>query len=77
MGNLIYLPPLPVPRSSAPSKRSNKDNEATDRKVIIHRNTPRLTHYLEESNTGPGFIKEVSFSPDGRILCSPFGFGVR
>ena len=32
----------------------------------IHRNVPRLTHYIEESNTGKGFIKEQSFSPCGR-----------
>jgi WD repeat-containing protein 32 len=43
----------------------------------IHKNTPRLTHFLEESNTGRGFIKEQCFSPDGRFIASPFGYGVR
>jgi len=43
----------------------------------LHRNVSRLTHYLEESNTGKGYIKEVCFSPDGRVICSPFGFGLR
>ena len=43
----------------------------------LHRNVQRLTHYIEESNTGRGFIKEVSFSPDGKILCSPHGNGLR
>lgn len=43
----------------------------------IHQNTKRLTHYIEESNTGRGFIKEMSFSHCGRILASPFGYGVR
>ncbi|TRY76891.1 hypothetical protein TCAL_09583 [Tigriopus californicus] len=43
----------------------------------IHLNLPRLTHYIQESHTGQGFIKEISFSPDGRVFCSPFGFGVR
>ena len=43
----------------------------------IHRNKPRLTHYIQEPNVGRGFIKEISFSSDGRIICSPFGFGLR
>lgn len=43
----------------------------------IHLNHARLTHYIQESHTGQGFIKEISFSPDGRVFCSPFGFGVR
>jgi len=43
----------------------------------IRKNIPRLTHYIEESNTGKGFIKEQSFSPCGRFLASPFGYGVR
>lgn len=44
---------------------------------VIHQPIPRLTHYIEELNVGRGFIKEVSFSSDGRLICSPFGFGVR
>ncbi len=36
-----------------------------------------LTHFLEEANLGRGFIKEVCFNLDGRIICSPFGNGVR
>jgi len=43
----------------------------------IHHNTNRLTHFIEESNTGRGFIKEMAFSSCGRVLASPFGFGVR
>jgi len=43
----------------------------------IHNNAKRLMHYIEESNTGRGFIKEQCFSPCGRIIASPFGFGVR
>ena len=43
----------------------------------IRKNISRLTHYIEESNTGKGFIKEQSFSPCGRFLASPFGYGVR
>ena len=36
-----------------------------------------LTHYMEESNAARGYIKEHCFSGDGRIICSPFGNGVR
>ncbi len=43
----------------------------------VHHNNSRLSHYLKESNTGRGYIKEVSFSPDGRLLCSPCGRGLR
>ncbi|KAK2709253.1 DDB1- and CUL4-associated factor 10-like [Artemia franciscana] len=43
----------------------------------IHKNTTRLTHYLEEPNVGRGFIKELCFSNDGRVVASPFGYGVR
>jgi len=43
----------------------------------IHKNVSRLTHFIEESNTGKGFIKEQSFSPCGRFIASPFGYGVR
>ncbi|XP_013792183.1 DDB1- and CUL4-associated factor 10-like, partial [Limulus polyphemus] len=43
----------------------------------IHQNYPRLTHYSKEPNVGRGFIKELCFSTDGRLICSPYGFGVR
>ena len=43
----------------------------------IHTNSRRLLNYLEEPNVGQGFIKEQSWSPDGRIICSPFAFGLR
>ncbi|CAL1534089.1 unnamed protein product [Lymnaea stagnalis] len=38
---------------------------------------PRLLFYSEEPNVGRGFIKEQSFSPDGRVLASPFANCVR
>jgi len=47
------------------------------RDAKIHQNVPRLTHFIEESNTGKGFIKEQCFSPCGRLIASPFGNGVR
>ena len=43
----------------------------------IAQNIPRLTHYINEPNVGRGFIKELCFSSDGRLICSPFGNGVR
>ncbi|XP_039275524.1 DDB1- and CUL4-associated factor 10 homolog [Nilaparvata lugens] len=47
------------------------------RRHKIHQNVPRLTHYIQEPNLGKGFIKELCFSSDGRLICSPFGYGVR
>lgn len=32
---------------------------------------------LQEPNVGRGYIKELCFSPDGRVIASPFGNGVR
>lgn len=43
----------------------------------IHKNYNRLTHFIEEANVGRGFIKELCYSNDGRIICSPFSHGVR
>ncbi|XP_074133168.1 DDB1- and CUL4-associated factor 10-like isoform X2 [Sminthopsis crassicaudata] len=37
----------------------------------------RLTHYIEEANVSSGYIKEVCFSPDGRLISSPHGYGIR
>ena len=46
-----------------------------NRDAKIHQNVARLTHFIEESNTGKGFIKEQCFSPCGRweLFCA---FGV-
>jgi len=43
----------------------------------IHKNFNRLTHFIEEANVGRGYIKELCYSSDGRIICSPFSHGVR
>ena len=45
--------------------------------IRVRGSRPCLTHYIEEPNVGRGFIKEISFNHDGRLVCSPFGFGVR
>ena len=37
----------------------------------------RLSHYILESDSGRGFIKEGNFSPDGRVIASPFAHGAR
>ncbi|CAH0554462.1 unnamed protein product [Brassicogethes aeneus] len=43
----------------------------------IIKNLKRMTHYVKEKNVGKGYIKELCFSSDGRIICSPYGKGVR
>lgn len=52
-------------------------NYEIPRNQHIHQNIRRLTHFIEEPNVGKGFIKELCFSADGRLICSPFGYGVR
>ncbi|KAM8965499.1 DDB1- and CUL4-associated factor 10-like [Sarcophilus harrisii] len=37
----------------------------------------RLTHYIEETNVSSGYVKELCFSPDGRLISSPHGYGIR
>lgn len=54
---------------------TNVDNTIDE--TTYYDNRPRLIRYILESNTGKGFIKESSFSPEGRVICSPFGYGVR
>lgn len=53
-----------------------QDNNSNHNRMI-HQNIPRLTHYIKEPNLGKGFIKELCFSADGRLICSPYGVGVR
>ncbi|XP_025834531.1 DDB1- and CUL4-associated factor 10-like [Agrilus planipennis] len=43
----------------------------------IVKNLPRLTHFIKEQSVGKGYIKELCYSSDGRIICSPYGKGVR
>ncbi|KAK7793792.1 hypothetical protein R5R35_013047 [Gryllus longicercus] len=44
---------------------------------LMRQNIPRLTHYVRELNAGEGLFKELCFSADGRLICSPYGCGVR
>lgn len=53
---------------------SSSDDES---KTNIRQNKDRLLYYTEETNEGKGFIKELCYSADGRIVCSPFGRGMR
>lgn len=56
-----------------PLKRNNYYNR--ERKIF--ENPKKLMYYIQEPNKGKGFIKEPSFSADGRIVCSPYDNGVR
>ena len=76
LGDYVSL----VFRSDAPVSGSMwlvGPNKPAERKAHVSTTHQRLTHYVEELNVSRGFIKEVSFSNDGRLICSPFGFGVR
>ncbi|XP_047470716.1 DDB1- and CUL4-associated factor 10-like [Penaeus chinensis] len=52
-------------------------NQTVDPNHKIAKNISRLTHYIEEPNVGRGFIKELCFNSDGRLICSPYAHGVR
>lgn len=64
-------------RAQPANRQGSQTMYAIPRNHKIHQNTPRLTHYIEEPNVGSGYIKELCFSSDGRLICSPFGYGVR
>lgn len=49
----------------------------TDMLRKIQMNTKHMLYYVQEPNKGRGFIKELCFSHDGRIICSPYDRGVR
>ncbi|XP_003407897.4 DDB1- and CUL4-associated factor 10 [Loxodonta africana] len=51
--------------------------EGTPVRPVSPRCSLRLTHYIEEANVGRGYIKELCFSPDGRMISSPHGYGIR
>ena len=58
-------------------RNDGEDSAAKSSTARIMKPLARMTHFIPEANVGRGFIKEVSFSNDGRIISSPFGFGVR
>lgn len=55
----------------------NGENPTVPKDPRIRKNTPRMIGYIREQNVGQGFIKEMCFSPDGRVICSPYEFGFR
>jgi len=50
---------------------------SADTPQSLFRNRRRLSHYIAEPNVGRGYIKEIAFGVGGRIIASPFGYGVR
>lgn len=64
------------------SEEIESTNDKDSHKVVakehkIHQNAKKLIYYAKEANCGRGYIKEPSFSADGRIICSPYIGGVR
>uniref|UniRef100_A0A6B2EM11 Putative wd40 repeat-containing protein n=1 Tax=Phlebotomus kandelakii TaxID=1109342 RepID=A0A6B2EM11_9DIPT len=49
----------------------------SSKKRRIQQNAKRMLYYIEEPNIGKRFIKEHCFSADGRVICSPYGYGIR
>ncbi|XP_037030882.1 DDB1- and CUL4-associated factor 10 homolog [Bradysia coprophila] len=45
--------------------------------MIMSQNEKRMLYFIQEPNRGKGFIKELCFSSDGRIIGSPHGMGFR
>ncbi|UYV61171.1 DCAF10 [Cordylochernes scorpioides] len=62
--------------SSSDSEDGLSPTVAAARRVVVQ-NIPRLLFYKEEPNVGRGYIKELCFSADGRLVCSPYNMGVR
>ncbi|XP_047512282.1 DDB1- and CUL4-associated factor 10 isoform X3 [Pieris napi] len=72
---------LPSTSGQTPSSGRERDSvsegEDETRHYRIHQNKDRLLYHVEETNEGKGFIKELCYSADGRLVCSPFGRGMR
>jgi WD repeat-containing protein 32 len=47
------------------------------RRPNIKQNAKRLLYYCSELNEGKGFIKELCFNNDGRLIVSPYKCGIR
>lgn len=66
--------PQPILRFHAPSFGGEPNAKEMRCKVSA---TQRLLFYAQELNRGRGWIKELCFSTDGRLVCSPLERGVR
>ncbi|XP_044271130.1 DDB1- and CUL4-associated factor 10 homolog [Tribolium madens] len=75
----LQLPSMGIINSGLIGRNSYSDyfqqHPEERNKVIV--NLPRLTHYIKEENVGRGYIKELCYSPDGRVICSPYNKGIR
>ncbi|XP_023935948.1 DDB1- and CUL4-associated factor 10 isoform X1 [Bicyclus anynana] len=67
----------PSTSGQTPRRDSTSEDETPETRHYIRQNRERLLYYKEETNLGKGFIKELCFSADGRLVCSPFGRGMR
>ncbi|XP_045502641.1 DDB1- and CUL4-associated factor 10 homolog isoform X3 [Colias croceus] len=81
---MASVPPIPMMPSTSghtPNTARERDSDSCDEELDgrqhIRQNVDRLLYYIEETNEGRGFIKELCFSADGRLVCSPFGRGMR
>lgn len=52
-------------------------NPRNVRRPNIKQNSRRLLYYTVEPNEGKGFIKELCFNNDGRLILSPYKCGIR
>jgi DDB1- and CUL4-associated factor 10 len=57
------------------SRRQAQNQNTQQQKVA--QNANRMIYYITEPHKGKGFIKELCFSSDGRVICSPYEFGIR
>lgn len=82
----MHVSPVVIISSRAQNRRAHATilNPSTSYREIdrndvplIYKNVNRLTHYSPELNVGSGYIKELNYSPDGRVIVSPYEFGYR
>lgn len=76
MEDAVGLLPGPQPiLGLQPSSWGGEPNHRETRCKVS--SMPRLLYYTQELNRGRGWIKELCFSTDGRLVCSPLERGVR
>uniref|UniRef100_A0A914XQW0 Uncharacterized protein n=2 Tax=Plectus sambesii TaxID=2011161 RepID=A0A914XQW0_9BILA len=61
----------------APSASSGGNPGANDDSPSAPKTYRRLTYFKEEPRQGRGFIKELCWAPNGRVIASPYAFGCR